>query len=156
MIKYRKGDLFENAPPNAILTHAVNGVGKWGSGIAAEFARRYPNAYVLYTYTCERNLAEGKQAGYGFLIDADHTRIGCLVTSHLYGAKKDSPEKILEQTRIALKEFLQLRDIVDSTEIHSPRINAGLFAVPWEDTAKVIEEELRVCGKNIKWVVWEL
>lgn len=152
MIEYKKGDLFTGAPKEAILLHACNNQGKWGSGIAAEFAKRFPDAYTLYSIICKQH----KKAGYGFLVDANYVRVGCLVTSNHYGPKKDPPEKILKQTRSALKEFLQLRDIQDGIEIHSPKINAGLFAVPWQDTARVIEEELKACEKNVKWIVWEL
>lgn len=155
MIEYRKGNMFVEAPQGAILTHACNGVGKWGSGIAAQFAALYPNAYKLYSYSCEKNLAEGNKAGYGFLISAE-VEVGCLVTSHRYGPWKDSPSKILKQTESALRDFLNSKYMKDGMEIHSPKINSGLFAVPWEDTAKIIEQELKACGKDIKWVVWEL
>lgn len=152
MIEYRKGDLFPGKP-NTIMLHACNGIGRWSSGIAAEFAKRFPNAYELYSITCEIN--KDKKAGYGFLVQAE-ADIGCLVTSYGYGSQKDPPDKILEQTRSALKEFLNLKQIKDGIEIHSPKINSGLFAVPWKDTEAVIEEELKACGKDIKWVVWEL
>jgi ADP-ribose 1''-phosphate phosphatase len=159
MIEYRKGDLFSISADGRILLHAVNGVGKWGSGIAAEFAKRYPNAYQIYTYTCQKNLAEGNKAGYGFLVSAE-AEIGCLVTSHKYGPQKDSPEQILKQTQSALREFLALKHVNayldQGYEIHSPKINAGLFAVPWKETVDILEQELKLNGKNIKWVVWEL
>lgn len=94
MIIYRKGNLFEGAPADAVLAHACNAQGVWGAGIAAEFARRFPEQYQEYRDECARVINPRNLVGYGMLIG----RVGCLVTSYGYGANKDSEEQILSAT----------------------------------------------------------
>lgn len=57
------------------------------------------------------------------------------------------PDVILRYTKNALISLLvkvklirQVNENPLPISIHLPRINAGLFAVPWEDTAKILEE----------------
>ena len=60
---------------------------------------------------------------------------------------------IVKATYLAIKDLLD--EIKDGDEIHSPKINAGLFATPWEWTEKAIEQALSETNKKVKWIVWE-
>jgi ADP-ribose 1''-phosphate phosphatase len=155
-IQYAKGDLFDVKSPNSILVHACNCKGVWGSGIAATFKQRFPSAFHDYEGLCKR--FKKKLLGKGFIftpvVDGKpQQRIGYLFTSFDYGNKKDAPEKILQSTEKALEFFMPM--VKDGTEIHSPKINSGLFAVPWEKTEALIEKAL-IRYPKVKWVVWEL
>ena len=81
--------------------------------------------------------------------------IGCLVTSENYGKKKDPPSLILKNTELAIRNILTDHVKGDIT-IHSPKINAGLFEVPWQKTKKVIKKVCSEFDYNITWIVWEL
>ncbi|KAF2733642.1 hypothetical protein EJ04DRAFT_467989 [Polyplosphaeria fusca] len=134
-----KGDLFD-APENAVLVHACNTQGSWGAGIAAEFRKRYPEAYKKYRDWC----AARPVAGTCFLIppcekEGPKHWIGCLFTSKGFGKKKDTKSAIVKNTGPAVKQLLQqiLEQTTKGEQITGVRmckINAGLFRVPWIET----------------------
>lgn len=132
-----KGSLFD-APKGSIIIHACNCQGMWGSGIAKEFANRFPGAYRQYRDACFTD----KQflLGSALLLDdmcSDHL-IGCLFTSNGYGPNVDSKESILENTKLAIEDLIFLNEY--NLPMHMCKINSGLFKVPWEETEKVLKE----------------
>lgn len=141
-ITYVKGDLFELAPKGAYLAHACNCQGVWGSGIAVEFRKRFPDEYKDYvdlSLTYDEFLV-GKFKDFGQVV--------CLFTSYDYGQNKDSVSNILKNTESGLK-------MISNTpikELHMPKINSGLFGVPWEETEAILK---KFDGK-LKFVVYEL
>lgn len=152
MIEYRKGSVFDAVGPNTILVHACNCQGVWGSGIAPEFKKRWPKAFDEYALECF--VMGNKSLGSCTIFTDTNQKIGCLFTSDNYGNKKDSEQSILSHTFLAVQDLLLL--IEDSElEVHSPKINSGKFAVPWEKTEAIINEELKQFP-NVKWIVWEL
>ncbi|KAL2413644.1 hypothetical protein ABEF95_003578 [Exophiala dermatitidis] len=48
-----EGDIFD-APDRAVLIHAVNCLGVWGNGIAAQFKKAFPAAYAVYRSHCQQ------------------------------------------------------------------------------------------------------
>lgn len=143
ILQYRKGNLFD-APKSEYLAHACNCQGIWGAGVAAQFARRFPDEYKQYQLFCD--VAGDKLLGKSLVLG----QVICLFTSDGYGAQKDSVKDILENTRLAL-EHLALTN-PSMTHVNSPLINAGLFRVPWDKTAEVIEDS----NHGIYWTVWKL
>jgi ADP-ribose 1''-phosphate phosphatase len=128
-----RGDLFD-APKGSIIAHACNTKGVWGSGIAKEFAKRFPRAREEYTRVCMEKGAS--LIGTCLLIPAGDYTIACLFTSKNYGQFKDRPAKILEHTLNAVAHMIALNE--DDKPIHMCKINAGLFGVPWQDTKKIL------------------
>ncbi len=83
--------------------------------------------------------------------------IACLFTSEGYGRDKDSQQTIIKNTKHSYTQLKQLIvdpkdnslwnnfDIKDSNDaskliIHMPKINAGIFDVPWEQSKDAIEQ----------------
>ena len=128
-----QGSLFE-APAGAILIHSCNCQGMWGSGIAKEFAVRFPIEYRLYTRHCK---ITPKVLGTALLIHGSKYSIGCLFTSFSYGAHVDSPSKILQATKTAITDLI--RQNTKNQPFHACKFNSGLFKVPWEDTLAILE-----------------
>jgi ADP-ribose 1''-phosphate phosphatase len=162
MIEYRKGDLFQNLTGNEIIAHACNAQGVWGSGFARECKERFPNDFIEYQRFCEWwNCGTGKS----FLSDGNKNIQGilCLIASEKYGKLKDSPEKILHATKYALNYFSTLLNEEESNffysggsiNIVSPKINSGLFGVPWTDTETVINNFIENSERKINWTVYE-
>jgi|ERR1700677_4174250 len=130
-----KDNLF-NAPKGSIIIHACNTKGMWGSGIAKEFAKRYPRSYACYTEVCKN---QGPALiGTCLLIPGGDYTIGCLFTSKNYGQFVDSPDKILAATRTAIADLIKQN--TNNLPMHICKINSGLFRVPWSDTKKILKE----------------
>lgn len=150
MIHYKKISLFD-APKNSYLVHACNSQGVWGSGIAVEFKKRFPHAYAVYNRACQGNskFALGKSWS---IYDGDYS-VTCLIVSEGYGRDKSSKDDILAHTELALHSFLKHVTEWDkkTTVIYSNRFNSGFFAVPWNETEKVLKKVLS--QYNIEWIV---
>ena len=151
-LQHRNGNLF-NAPPHSVLAHACNAQGAWGAGVALQFAARFPAAYAAYKRACAA-LPADTLAGTTGLYPAPTYTIACLFTSRGYGWRRDPPALTLEYTRRAVANLLA--QLSAPAAIHSPRINAGLFGVPWDSTAVVLTEALEACPIAHTWTVWTL
>lgn len=124
-MKYKKGDLFD-APKGSYLVHACNCVGRWGSGVALQFAKRFPKSYEEYQKFCKN----GAKRGDVFICSPEKGyQVVCMFTSKDYGDNVDSKNKIIEATKEAI------RYLPSDAPLHMPMINSGLFRVPWENTA---------------------
>ena len=135
MITEVKGNLFD-APKGALLAHACNTRGTWNAGVAAYFARLYPEYYKAYAAHCEHYGSE--LLGTSFVMAGKYHRVGCLFTSTGYGHKALYRDDILKATYHSLLDLFD--KVPQGEEIHMPRINSGLFRVPWGLTKKVLEE----------------
>lgn len=138
-------DLFD-APLGSCLAHACNARGVWGAGVALGFARRFPEARKMYERLCRAHTQNC--CGIAFVIADDKYEIGCLITSADYGDKRDTPEQILKATEYAIGD---LNDLLPAgVDVYMPKINSGLFGVPWEDTMQVL---LANCSVDRNWII---
>lgn len=135
MITEVKGSLFD-APKGALLVHACNTKGVWGAGIAATFCRLYPQYYKAYVDVC--NLKGNSLLGKAIILEGKWHKVGCLFTSTGYGSKASYQDEILEATRESLIDLFN--QVPDTEVVNMPRINSGLFRVPWPKTLAVVEE----------------
>lgn len=154
MIVYKKGNLFD-APVNSstILVHACNCEGQWGSGVAVPFRQNFPLAYEDYQQWCQEN--KYTLIGTSLICDRQEPAVGCLFTSRSYGKNKDNVDQITSATDRAIRHMFNFLPYLGIKEIHSPKINAGLFAVPWDKTESIINKHLAL-NPEITWTVWEL
>lgn len=136
MLKYKTMNLFD-APAESVLVHACNAKGVWGSGIAAEFHRRYPKAYKEYNRYCKNFGLVGTAP----IVAEGDTRIGCLITSSGYADTLDAQAEILVNTTLALNAFCsnEYWAHFGKREIYSNRFNSGLFRVPWSETERILK-----------------
>jgi ADP-ribose 1''-phosphate phosphatase len=141
--KIVKRNLFNDA--HEYKAHACNCLGQWGSGIAKEFAQRYPVSYKEYRDHCKR--LGDNLLGSSFITSE---KVVCLFTSLGYASTVDAPFKILAATRRAVNHLLMT--VPDYTTIYSNKFNSGLFRVPWENTEDVLTTVLNEYP-NRKWVV---
>ena len=146
-VKYMRGDLFTHSAltgKSIVLAHACNTGGSWGGGIAAVFARKYPKANRQYSEYCHRN---SHLLGTSLLLKADDydkskAYIACLFTSDF----NQSPEQIVKYTDQSLQELAkQLKSLPIETQngnqvVNMPKINSGIFGVPWENTEAVLDK----------------
>lgn len=131
-----------------MLAHACNAKGIWGSGVAKSFKFKFPNVFDVYHNIYQLGLM---RVGDCCVIPDDKNHywgIACLITSKNYGKYVDAPEKILDATCNAVTSLL--KQVPFTIEIHMPRINSGLFNVPWESTENIINQ----LASDHKIVVW--
>lgn len=157
MITVKKGDLFKKAPEGAYLLHACNAQGVWGSGIAKDFKKHYVESFKEYEAFCDEQLASSDSVGASGKCFITSEKVICLVTSFDYGKAKDSVDTIIANTTTAVQDLMnQLTKAgLDEVDIHSPKINSGLFGVPWEKTQVAIEAVLKRYPITVNWTVWE-
>jgi len=148
---HRKGNLFKAAKPGAILLHSCNASGAWGAGIALQFKKRYPEAYRQYVDWCQKGPDE--LVGSYLKLEDKQVTIACLFTSAGYGDKKDSEELIVKNTKNAVQSFLH--SLPYKSVVHSPKINSGLFKIPWSLTERIIKHCL-LDRPDIQWITYSL
>lgn len=166
-VKYLNGNIFslDRTYPRIII-HSCNCNGSWGGGFAYQLAQRYPRAERDYMDICEKYGT--KLLGKFVLIPSYRSEkllIGCLFTSSFGGTKHDSGESILRYTKLSLDDMsmkLGRNPRIDQDEVDTfaakfmknvqwkmetpvsqyavemPKINSGIFGVPWERTEQVL------------------
>lgn len=134
------GDMFEVEAD--FYAHACNCIGAWGAGVAAVFARKFPDAYRQYRKDCQEH-------GAALLGTAKvYNDVLCLFTSVGCGTSVSSNEAILAATKNALEDFKARVD--HRPVIVAPRFNSGLFGVPWPKTRDILFDVLGDCD-----IVWK-
>lgn len=175
MIAHKNGDLFsveiekndQDSKTISLLLHACNCQGSWRSGVADEFRKRFPHAHSSYQNFCralakEKNTILGSGVVFSNLSKAaskysSHHNVACLFTSWDYGQRKDVVSQIEDATYHSVVNLLSRLKPGTKVIIHSPKINAGLFAVPWEKTEAAIEKAILTSSHvNVSWTVWSL
>ncbi|KAI5273647.1 hypothetical protein E4T47_03179 [Aureobasidium subglaciale] len=143
-----KGDMFA-APSKALLLHACNCQGSWNKGIAYAFQKNYPDHYSRYYAHCRDNDTKDL-IGTCLIIPPQKTGrqhwVGCLFTSRKYGRGKDKKDQIVENTENAVEHMVDQLEVWQKKgkempiAFWMPKINSGLFRVPWAETKKIIED----------------
>lgn len=159
MLQVKSGNIFDVAP-NAknVLVHACNAQGVWGAGIAAQMLHRFPTAYVDYFDVCVKAPSNRKHTLCGKYVWSEEKgyHILSLITSEFYGKRVAPAGDILAATKTSLEAAFKSpkRNEHSKLQFHSPRINAGLFRVPWELTLGVLFQ--LVTQYDVDWTVWTL
>ncbi|KAG2734799.1 hypothetical protein G9P44_002805 [Scheffersomyces stipitis] len=163
MIRYIKGDLLGHLPPSkssvAVFAHACNCQGVWGGGIAAVLRVKFPSTYPLYSGHCQEKgcdphrllgtsvVVPSQASDPGNIAGYPPKYIACLFTSDF----AQTQEEIVAYTDSAIEALVdQLKELHKTTAIETgqsgkivvnmPKINAGIFAVPWEKTEAVLKK----------------
>lgn len=162
-LNYIKGDLFSHkAQASSILAHACNCRGSWGAGVAAIFKKQFPSTYKLYVEHCKKHadnpagllgstyLIRSEVSDPGNVGRGNVAYVACMFTSDAFGRRKNTADDIVENTdksmthleqqlqSLAQKESIEQLD--GKSVVNMPKINAGLFNVPWEETETVLKK----------------
>lgn len=163
-VTIERGNALNSKGYRRILVHSCNCYGSWGGGIARQLALKYPKTETDYETLCEKYGAEllGKCAIIPSYKDPN-LLIACLFTSAEGGSRHDAESEILRYTREALfylylllnKQPSNTRAEIDQElysraidigtslieyKIEMPKINSGIFGVPWQETQNILEE----------------
>ncbi|CCC67580.1 hypothetical protein NCAS_0A10220 [Naumovozyma castellii] len=155
IIRYITGDILKPKPYPRIIIHSCNCNGSWGGGIAYQLAVKYPEAETVYMNHCTKY--GSKLLGSSLLIpsfkDSD-VLIACLFTSSFGGSSHDHSSSILRYTEEAINDLIntiatekggpiygaELQKPLTEYELELPKINSGIFGVPWELTEQVLKK----------------
>lgn len=142
-ITYVKGNILKVGNFPRILLHSCNCNGSWGGGIAYQLALQYPDAEEEYVESCERHVVGllGKCKLLKTKSDLNLI-IGCLFTAAFGGSDQDD-NYILKYTKTAFDNFksqLEQDKKLSNHKIIMPKINSGIFGVPWEQTEKILKD----------------
>lgn len=154
MINYIKGNLF-SAPTGSVLAHACNCHGIWGGGIAATFRSKFPHAYEEYRNHCLAvpPAERARLVGTSLLLKDSGYYIACLFTSESGG---ESSSAIARATRYSMDDLVRRleKEGVDVARqpVCMPRINSGIFGVPWDKTAEALEQ----LSPAVKIIVYDI
>jgi len=155
MIHYIKSNLFDilnnlDTHKKYYIIHSCNCMAKWGAGFALKLKQLFPESYEIYKQSCNSD-----KIGSALIISTkyDNVFIVCLFVSNKYGYLKDEPTKILLNTQISINDMMTKIDLQNAI-LCSPKINSGLFNVPWIETEELITKNIII--KNIDWFVYVL
>lgn len=163
-IKYLTGNILSISGYPRILIHSCNCGGSWGGGIAYQLATRYPKAEEVYVDACNRY--GNKLLGKCLFIPSyrhDDLIICCLFTSSYGGAIHDYKKSILDYTEQSLKNVRtwiyegensiedpiekDINSVIGNLDkplkdyhLEMPKINSGIFGVPWGQTENILKE----------------
>jgi len=155
VIIHKKGNLFDTwRTPNDVYIHAVSCAGVWGAGVALSFQQEFPKAYIQYRTECNSRNAVDLLGMPGIYRYANAPIIAWLYTGEHPGRQKDI-NKCIQHTEEAVSILAQYFN-KEYVTFHSPRINAGLFRVPWELTEACIARGLEDAKSTAKWIVYTL
>ena len=168
------GDIL-SAPNNAVILHATNCLGEWGSGIALALKKALPHAFKRYREYCDSATTPESLAGRCLLIppqveddesnDKKMLWVGCLFTSVGYGRKtkstpgRSSQADILAFTNKALEGFReQLKGRAKDArpaEVWMCQFNSGSFKVPWKKSEAIARQVLDewAVGNDVRVVI---
>jgi hypothetical protein len=127
------------------------------SAATLKFKELYPTVYYDYLHTYE--LYKNKQIlesmlgnSYWFGYPDNKQRVAFLFVSKKYGKWQDSDNSIIRHTNKAIKNLL--RNLPESIEIHSNKLNKDNFHLPWDKTETLINGVLEQFPRHT-WIVHE-
>lgn len=152
MITYKKGNLLE---ARGVIVHGCNAQGAYGSGVAGQIRKKWPNAYEGYMLLIEHyGIGDPSCLGeISWCPVGEGIVVGNMVTQRYYGydgrkyvdytAVQDAFENLIESA-----VNLNLPKV-----INFPKIGCGLAGGDWEIVSKIIDT---VVPDDIEKICWEL
>lgn len=134
MLKYVKGDLL--AVRTGIIGHGVNCRGAFGSGVAGQIARMYPQVRKLYL---QRHTTIGWQLGDVQFIDLTKMDpkliVANIASQDDYGTDKVNVD--YSGLAIGLEKVFRFAEL-ENLPVALPKIGCGLAGGSWETVERII------------------
>lgn len=143
MIIYRKGDILDALDKGEIdvLVHGCNAIGGFGSGIAGQIAKRYPDALRAYKdliSTClSFKIPKPKRAGLSIPSSGNIKGMVINLITQIEFLPRGKDHFEYDAFRISLKHLLECHQ---SRKIGMPMIGAGLAGGDWKRIEAIINE----------------
>lgn len=145
-VKFKTGDMFESEAQ--AICNAVNCVGVMGAGLAAAFARRYPDMNEDYKRACEaKTLVPGGIHVYS--LDLDQYIFNVATKDHWM---QDSQYQWIVD---GLKNIATQAEKLGITSVAVPALGCGLGGLDWSRVKKIVEEVAAEHWQNLDVEVYE-
>ena len=131
MIEYRKGNLFLDCTPPAVLVHGCNAQGVMGSGFAKQFKEVFPEAYHKYLNQFNLQLGQVISMEYGDLT------VCSAITQKFYG--RDKTIRYVDYWAVQ-QSLLKVATLAKDRPIYMPFIGGGLANGDRTILATIFEE----------------
>lgn len=145
------GDLFD--APELVLGHGVNQQGMMGSGIALQFAKRYPEMEENYIEYCNTMFSEEFSSFRSNIFawsDEDSEKvIFNMFTQELPGANAR-----LDMILASAIEALEIANDLDLGDIALPRIGSGVGGLQWDDVRDMLEVAEGASAHDNEFVIY--
>lgn len=145
-----------DAPNDCWIAHSCNIEGIWGSGVAAQLKVVSPLAFERYKNSCDRDYPGLLLGSFSASYFDDLFNIANLFVSSIDSRSPDLPEEILMNTTTSLYAFFKYIQF-HNTDVYIPKLNSGVFNVPWEKTEKIVRTlsdryniNVIVCDPNLE------
>lgn len=130
MIQYLNTSIFDS--PSRLLVNPVNTVGVMGKGLAAQFARKYPENLEIYKYACKTG--DFKIGSLQFY----YAPSGITVCNFPTKQHWRNPSKI-EYIESGLKSLIEDRHIHIHGDVAIPLLGCGLGSLTWDVVGEIVE-----------------
>ena len=146
LIKINKGDILQ--VQSGLILHGCNTKGVMGAGIAKQIAVKYPDVYSEYVRYCRWDDILGEAL---FVKVSPTLVIGNLFTQDSFGRDPTMRYVSYDAVDNAFKRISYLEE--PDTEIHFPKIGAGLANGDWTVIQSIIEHRLKDFTNLNLWVL---
>ena len=156
MIYYIKGDLL--SVTEGIIVHGCNCSGGFGSGIAGQIRKKWPEVYSTFQMMQQGEKSLGK-VNYIYVKHSDEDEIEPIIVfncfTQLNYGKDGQRYASVPAIRLALAKVFAHAEIFEQ-EINSPKIGCGLGGLSWENDVLPIFEELNTLYPDVDINIYEL
>ena len=142
-------------PDHCVVVSPVNAVGVSGKGLAAQIKRRFPREEEKYVQNCRRGLLQAGQAMMVERLDRSGRWVAFLATKAHW--RNPSRAEWVQSGVASLARILVTLEhkVSHPIDVALPRLGCGLGGLAWEETAPLIEREIRQAGpQHVRWVIY--
>lgn len=147
MIHYVAGDIFTSSAE--ALVNPVNTTGVMGAGLAREFRRRFPDAYIAYAEACRRGKV---QIGRVFVYDRGRAFPRYIL--HFPTKRHWRNPSRMEYIEKGLDDLVRVVHLLGVRHVAVPALGAGLGGLRWDDVRALMERKLST-ENNVQWDIFE-
>lgn len=151
-IQHQKGDLFTNlakSDHNKIVIHCCNDIGKWGKGFVvalSQFDSR-PERTFRDSFRRGINCRLGDVQFVPLSTSRPTLHVANIIGQHRVWSENGVPPIRMESLRDGCHKVADFCRANSITEVHAPRIGAGLAGGDWQEISAMLEYVF--CGQGL-------
>lgn len=142
MVKYKKGDLLQAT--ETIIAHGCNCVGGFGSGVAGQIAKKWPEVRRMYL---TQHVQYGWELGHVQYVDiGDHIIANCATQKNYM--PRGTCHADYDAIRMSMSKVMAYASW-NGLSVAIPKIGAGLAGGDWNIIRAILEEVFVDCDVTV-------